>query len=83
LILIWWGLAEKRAARQTVAAGGAARAALLCCDRPETPPPPNAATLSPSFGNHNAAGISLTTQELYLAVFVTRYLDLFTNFVSL
>ena len=29
------------------------------------------------------AGISLKTQELYLLVFVTRYLDLFTNFVSL
>jgi ER lumen protein retaining receptor len=31
----------------------------------------------------NAVGISLKTQELYLLVFVTRYLDLFTNFVSL
>jgi ER lumen protein retaining receptor len=30
-----------------------------------------------------AAGISLKTQELYLLVFVTRYLDLFTNWVSL
>jgi ER lumen protein retaining receptor len=30
-----------------------------------------------------AAGVSLKTQELYLLVFVTRYLDLFTNFVSL
>merc|ERR1711998_420014 len=28
-------------------------------------------------------GISLKTQELYLVVFVTRYLDLFTNYVSL
>jgi hypothetical protein len=29
------------------------------------------------------AGISLKTQELYLLVFLTRYLDLFTNFYSL
>jgi ER lumen protein retaining receptor len=29
------------------------------------------------------AGISLKTQELYLLVFVTRYLDLFTNWSSL
>jgi ER lumen protein retaining receptor len=29
------------------------------------------------------AGISLKTQELYLLVFITRYLDIFTNFVSL
>lgn len=29
------------------------------------------------------AGISLKTQELYLAVFVCRYLDLFYSFVSL
>lgn len=28
-------------------------------------------------------GISLKTQELYVVVFVTRYLDLFTNLVSL
>ncbi|KIY93681.1 hypothetical protein MNEG_14280 [Monoraphidium neglectum] len=28
-------------------------------------------------------GISLKTQELYLLVFVTRYLDLFTHFVSM
>ncbi|GBF89183.1 hypothetical protein Rsub_01900 [Raphidocelis subcapitata] len=32
---------------------------------------------------NSCRGISLKTQELYLAVFVTRYLDLFTNFVSL
>ena len=29
------------------------------------------------------AGISLKTQELYALVFVCRYLDLFTNYVSL
>ncbi len=29
------------------------------------------------------AGVSLKTQELYALVFVTRYLDLFTNYVSL
>lgn len=29
------------------------------------------------------AGISLKTQELYLVVFIARYLDLFTNFHSL
>ena len=28
-------------------------------------------------------GISLKTQELYTLVFVCRYLDLFTNFISL
>ena len=28
------------------------------------------------------AGISLKTQELYTLVFVCRYLDLFTNFIS-
>lgn len=31
----------------------------------------------------NANGISMKTQELYLAVFVTRYLDLFTTYYSL
>jgi ER lumen protein retaining receptor len=31
----------------------------------------------------NAVGISIKTQELYLLVFVTRYLDLFTTFYSL
>jgi ER lumen protein retaining receptor len=30
----------------------------------------------------NASGISIKTQELYLLVFVTRYLDLFTTFNS-
>lgn len=30
----------------------------------------------------NAQGISLRTQELYLVVFVSRYLDLFTQFYS-
>jgi ER lumen protein retaining receptor len=28
-------------------------------------------------------GISLKTQELYALVFICRYLDLFTNFISL
>jgi ER lumen protein retaining receptor len=31
----------------------------------------------------NAVGISMKTQELYLIVFLTRYLDLFTMFYSL
>lgn len=31
----------------------------------------------------NATGISIKTQELYLIVFLTRYLDLFTTFYSL
>lgn len=31
----------------------------------------------------NATGISIKTQELYLVVFITRYLDLFTTFYSL
>ena len=30
----------------------------------------------------NAVGISMKTQELYLLVFITRYLDLFTTFYS-
>lgn len=30
----------------------------------------------------NATGISIKTQELYLLVFITRYLDLFTTFYS-
>ena len=34
-------------------------------------------------GHAASAGISLKTQEMYALVFVTRYLDLFTNFVSL
>lgn len=29
-----------------------------------------------------AAGISRKTQELYFLVFITRYLDLFTSFIS-
>eukprot|EP00753_Platysulcus_tardus_P015712 PLAT5239.1.p1 GENE.PLAT5239.1~~PLAT5239.1.p1 ORF type:complete len:220 (+),score=132.85 PLAT5239.1:66-725(+) len=33
--------------------------------------------------NRSAAGLSLKTQEMYLLVFVTRYLDIFTNFYSL
>ncbi len=33
--------------------------------------------------SRNAVGISLKTQELYLMVFCTRYLDLFTNFYGL
>jgi len=31
----------------------------------------------------SCAGVSLKTQELYLVVFLTRYLDLFTSFYSL
>ncbi|XP_078440928.1 ER lumen protein-retaining receptor [Wolffia australiana] len=31
----------------------------------------------------SCAGISLKTQELYAIVFATRYLDMFTNFISL
>ena len=31
----------------------------------------------------NAVGISIKTQELYLLVFITRYLDLFTTFYSM
>lgn len=31
----------------------------------------------------SCAGVSLKTQELYAIVFLTRYLDLFTNYVSL
>jgi ER lumen protein retaining receptor len=31
----------------------------------------------------NAIGISIKTQELYLVVFITRYLDLFTTYYSL
>lgn len=31
----------------------------------------------------NANGISIKTQELYLIVFISRYLDLFTTFYSL
>ena len=34
-------------------------------------------------GNPLSPGISFKTQALYAAVFVTRYLDLFTTFVSL
>ena len=33
--------------------------------------------------SQTVAGISLKTQEMFLMVFVFRYLDLFTNFVSL
>lgn len=33
--------------------------------------------------NKSVKGISLKTQELYSIVFIARYLDLFTNFVSL
>ena len=34
-------------------------------------------------GNDSAIGISLKTQELFLIVFVTRYLDLFYKFYSI
>ncbi|MBA0841034.1 hypothetical protein Goarm_003552 [Gossypium armourianum] len=33
--------------------------------------------------SYNCAGISLKTQELYAIVFTTRYLDLFTTYISL
>lgn len=33
--------------------------------------------------SRSVAGISLKTQELYVMVFVARYLDLFWNFLSL
>lgn len=33
-------------------------------------------------GTKSCRGVSLRTQELYALVFITRYLDLFTNFVS-
>jgi ER lumen protein retaining receptor len=35
------------------------------------------------YGYKSAAGISAKTQQMFLIVFITRYLDLFTNFVSL
>lgn len=35
------------------------------------------------FASKSAAGISLKSQELFFLVFFTRYLDLFTHFVSL
>jgi ER lumen protein retaining receptor len=35
------------------------------------------------FANKNCRGISLKTQFLYLLVFLTRYIDLFYNFLSL
>lgn len=31
----------------------------------------------------NATGVSIKTQELYLIVFITRYLDLFTHYYNL
>ncbi len=45
-------------------------------------------SLSPAASSHlvsyqSTTGISLRTQELYLLVFVTRYLDLFYSYVSL
>lgn len=33
--------------------------------------------------SQSVAGISLKTQELYVIVFVARYLDLFWNFLSI
>lgn len=36
----------------------------------------------PNFLHSFYAGISLKTQELYALVFATRYLDIFTDFVS-
>jgi ER lumen protein retaining receptor len=35
-----------------------------------------------NLGIAQSAGISLKTQELYALVFITRYLDLFSNFIS-
>ncbi|KAK1368828.1 ER lumen protein-retaining receptor [Heracleum sosnowskyi] len=35
------------------------------------------------YATKSCAGISLKTQELYALVFVTRYIDLFTDFISL
>ncbi|XP_031493725.1 ER lumen protein-retaining receptor A-like [Nymphaea colorata] len=35
------------------------------------------------YATKSCAGISLKTQELYVFVFITRYLDLFTDFISL
>jgi hypothetical protein len=40
------------------------------------------APIRPSLFPCVPAGVSLRTQELYALVFITRYLDLFTNFVS-
>lgn len=34
------------------------------------------------YATNSCAGISLKTQELYALVFLTRYLDLFTDFIS-
>lgn len=34
------------------------------------------------YATKSCSGISLKTQELYALVFVTRYLDLFTDFIS-
>jgi len=34
------------------------------------------------YGTKSCRGVSLRTQELYLLVFVARYLDLFTSFIS-
>ncbi|KAJ0971469.1 hypothetical protein J5N97_019428 [Dioscorea zingiberensis] len=34
------------------------------------------------YATKSCSGISLKTQELYVMVFVARYLDLFTNFIS-
>lgn len=34
-------------------------------------------------GTRSCRGVSLKTQELYALVFICRYLDLFTNFISL
>ncbi|XP_047044732.1 ER lumen protein-retaining receptor A-like [Lolium rigidum] len=35
------------------------------------------------YANKSCSGVSRKTQELYLAVFVARYLDLFTDYISL
>ena len=46
-------------------------------------PPTRVAGAQLLWGCHRVpAGVSLRTQELYALVFITRYLDLLTNFVS-
>ena len=43
---------------------------------------PSLTAASLALPRHRRAGISLKTQQLYLLVFVTRYMDLFWNFIS-
>jgi hypothetical protein len=60
------------------AQSGSRSLALLLLPLPAAPACCHTSAARPSL-----PGISLKTQELYLLVFITRYLDLFTNFVSL